>query len=259
MLQPVVGHEGVVYYQSSLLAQNAVPHAFSTRNGGVSQPPFDSMNLGVAGDKTCIDKNFDRFQRAIGCGDFSPVCISQVHGAAVHVVEDDLSNNEADAVVTDRRGVLLAVRTADCVPILIHDPATNAVSAIHAGWRGMVAGVIGKTISVMEQRFGSRPSQLFAAIGPCIGSGHFEVGEEVVAAFEKTSISDDVILRKTGKKPHVNLSAAASDELVRSGLLIDSIERTDRCTFEHAKEFFSHRRDAGRTGRMAAVIARPRD
>jgi YfiH family protein len=136
------------------------------------------------------------------------------------------------------------------VPILIADERGQTVAAVHAGWRGVIAGVIPATLSRMPN-----PKNLVAAIGPCIGFDAFEVGEDVLREFDRAFGRDAPLRRNGDGKGHVDLRAACRLQLRRAGLADAQIDLTDRCTFDHADEFFSHRRDRGVTGRLAALIA----
>ena len=164
-------------------------HGFSTRAGGVSAPPFDSLNLGASwGDAAAsVEENRRRLLRAVGVAGPLHV-VRQVHGAAVARVRagDDpaaIARIEADALITDDPGVALGVFVADCIPALIVDPRTGAVAAAHAGWRGTVAGVLPAVVRALVDELGARPDDLRVVLGPAIGPCCFEVGAEVVAAF----------------------------------------------------------------------------
>jgi polyphenol oxidase len=251
---------GVVYYASPLLERAGVPHAFSTRVGGVSPPPFDSLNLGnpsegdARDDWDRIRENYRRLQHAIGWAGRERVWVHQVHGRDVAPARrgdgEFRSGCRADAIVGDDPQRLLAVRVADCVPVLVADDDGRTVAAIHAGWRGVVAGVVTNAVAKFHDA-----RHLVAAIGPCIGMEAFEVGPEVLAAFQGLLGFGAPIERRTGGKGQVDLREAVRLQLVREGVAPDRIDTTDRCTHRDAGEFFSHRRDRGVTGRMAAVIA----
>jgi YfiH family protein len=250
---------GVVYYASVLLEKHGIPHAFSTRIGGVSPPPFDSMNLGnpngcaVQDQNERITENYRRLMHAIGCEDQPRFYLHQIHGNVVGVVDQlDFNNGtKGDALVTHEPGVVLSVRIADCCPVLIATADGKSVAAIHAGWRGAVGGVIAAAIEKMEVD----PSTFIAAVGPCIGFDAFEVGPEVLLEFENVFGKDAPLRHKINGKGHVDLAAACRLQLIRAGVQADGIDVTDRCTYRDADEFFSHRRDNGVTGRMAALIA----
>lgn len=256
---------GVVTYQSPLLRGLGVRHAFSTRLGGVSEGPYASLNLGyltkgaAPDDNTSVAENFRRLRRAIGTERIMRIQARQVHGAGVWVPPArpvKLGDSpEADAMVTDHPLHMLTIRVADCAPILLAAEGGRIVGAIHAGWRGVVSGVVGETIEVLADRFGVRPGDLVAAVGPCIGVDAFEVGPEVVEAFEEAGLGEAVRPADGGGgKPHVDLAGAVVGQLLAAGVPSDAVECSDRCTYRDEAEFFSHRRDSGVTGRMAALI-----
>jgi YfiH family protein len=257
-----------VLLTSPLLAAAGIRHAFSTRIGGVSAAPFESLNLGNPSDlprekrdpPQNIRENFRRILTAIGCEGRTLTEVHQVHAAAVHIAgpvtsdADRSSDPKADALVTRERSRILAIRVADCAPVLLATPDGSMVAAVHAGWRGVVAGVLPAAISAM-QRMGAR--DLLAAIGPCIGPDHFEVGSEVAEQFDRlfgrTSVRTVRPPSSPGFKPHLDLKAALHAQLTAAG-----VERTDilpHCTWADSDLFFSHRRYRGVTGRTAAVIA----
>ena len=261
-----VSHSGrIVTYQSPLLAQAHVPHAFSTRLGGISAKPFDTLNLAQsdaveadepADDPERIEHNYQRLLAAIGCDCHRRAWVRQVHGRAiVRVLAANVdAHPPADALVTADQGIAISVRTADCVPILVAARSGGLVAAVHAGWRGLVAGVIPAAVAAMVCDHGARPSDLVAAVGPCISADHFEVGPEVARAFDAAGLPATVGAGSAGR-PHVDLAAAAAAQLGAVGLPPAAIDGSDCCTYRHAELFYSHRRDAGVTGRMAAVIA----
>jgi hypothetical protein len=253
--------QGVRFYISPLLEARGIRHAFSTRIGGVSQGPFDSLTLGSpANHRECSDRireNWHRLQAACGCqGRVAEV--HQVHGSAVARARPRQAWERdplADAIISDDPERPVAVRTADCCPILLGTRDGREVAAVHAGWRGLLAGVIEAAI----QELSADPDDLAAAVGPCIGFDAFEVGPEVLAAFGDR-FGDEAPIRRDGSdgKGHVDLAASAVLALQQAGVHLSCIDAGGLCTFEHIDEFFSHRRDAGLTGRMAAVIqARP--
>lgn len=262
MLDRRTSPTGVVYYGSRLLDAAGVPHAFSTRVGGVSPPPFDSLNLGnpsgcdVLDDGERIERNYALLQGAIGCGGMERCRLHQVHGSIVRAVragEPFESGVKGDALTSDDRTRVIAVRVADCVPVLIASTDGAFVAAIHAGWRGVVAGVVGAGVQQLRERCGASP--LVAAVGPCIGFEPFEVGPEVVTEFERVFGSDAPVRRRDDGKGRIDLRTAVKLQLRGAGLNEDGIDTTDRCTSRDADEFYSHRRDRGITGRMAALIA----
>jgi len=255
---------GVVYYASAILEAIGVRHAFSTRIGGVSPPPFDSLNLGnpngraVQDDYDRIWANYARLLSCIGCPTEPPLRVHQVHGNEVLEVETGKNFDtacKADAMLSGDSHRAISVRTADCVPILLSSADGRMVAAVHAGWRGIVAGVIPATVKRLMAAAGEPASTLRAAIGPCIGMEAFEVGAEVLAEFEKVFGLQAPIQSLAKGNGNVDLRAAARIQLVSCGVEEKHVDSTDRCTVAHQDEFFSHRRDHGITGRMAAIIA----
>lgn len=256
-----------------------VPHAFSTRRGGVSTGIFDSLNFGNPSDlprerrdpPANIERNLAILLEAAGVEHRTRkeiVQVYQVHGAKAHVVRPGVQTHpdspdpitgetrdtKADAIVTDDPARVLCVRTADCTPVLLSSGDGRIVGAVHAGWRGVIAGVAAAAIDAMRS-LGARDFR--AVIGPCISQSHFEVGPEVVREFVRlfgaASPCRVVEPANPDSKGFVDLQAALRTQLVSSG--IDSIETIALCTVARPDLFFSHRRDNGHTGRMAAVIA----
>lgn len=157
-----------------------------------------------------------------------------------------------DAVVTQLRGLCIGVSTADCVPVLLHDEKTHTVAAVHAGWRGMVAHILRNTVEEME-RLGSDPSDIKAVVAPSIGVESFEVGEEVVAAFEEAGFPSSVVARSF-VKPHIDLWAAAAFELEKAGVALQNIQIAGVDTYTHSDSFFSARRLGIASGRIFSGI-----
>jgi YfiH family protein len=274
MLQRIEHSNGVVYYRSPLLHESGVVHGFSTRIGGVSREPFQSMNLGNPSGceqqdtQANLQENYQALQDAIGASRMLRAWVHQVHGRMVELLEHEPESEygetleaeirdryngqlQADAIVTAEPNVLLTIRIADCVPILLASQDGRIVGAAHAGWRGIVGNVIDKTVRTMHEQ-GAAPESLVAAIGPCISVENFEVGEEVAAEFARHDLGQ-AVQSQPGRKPHIDLQLAAKAQLERSG--VTRIDGNELCTFRDAAEFYSHRRDNGITGRMAAVIA----
>jgi YfiH family protein len=257
VLQRKADSNGVVFYTSPLLEQIGVPHGFTTRIGGVSAVPFDTLNLGnPPGDTRDSDSNVShnlaRVEMAIELQNRQRLSARQVHGARVLIANsDDFSpGQEADALLTDDHRAYVLVRVADCVPILLASDDGAVVGAVHAGWRGVIAGAVPAALDAMAKTWCRTSDRIIAAIGPCIGFDAFEVGPEVIAAFI------DKFGPATGwRERHVDLVAAVRQQLRSAGVPESNIDHGDRCTFRDRDEFFSHRRDRGLTGRMAAVIA----
>jgi YfiH family protein len=243
--------DGLFAYRSPELARIGVPHAFTTRAVTTRAGETLAGELDVGPLDAALTL---RLARLAGAGEeASAVDLRQVHGAEVREVDGGPFGTEqrADGLVTRVRGQLLVIRTADCVPVLLARSDGGRVAAVHAGWRGLVAGVIPRALEVLGA------GEWAAAIGPCISSARFEVGPEVRAAFEHAGL-ESAVRSQPMARPHVDLRAAAAIQLERGG--VRRIDTSDRCTYEHADEFYSYRRDVShgtqpRTGRLAALIA----
>lgn len=289
LLLPSVGMERSALIFSELLTKAGVPHAFTTRVGGTSAPPFDSLNFGnpmdlpaeIARDPVAnISANFRCLAEDIGAEGREVVQVYQVHGNAAKVLRrgdpsrerrpalpheprDDEFDFKADAIVTDDPARLAAVRVADCTPILLASEDGRIVSAVHAGWRGVVGGVVKSAVAAMVQVANQRgermqPRDLIAAIGPCIGVCAFEVGPEVVAQFaSEFGAGRHVVEHHDGSaraegKAFIDLKAALHGQV--AGLGLESVDVIEGCTASDPRRFFSHRRERGVTGRMVGVI-----
>jgi len=260
---------------SDLLAAHGIPHGFSTRVGGVSGGVFESLNLGNPSELPAaerdparhIQENYRRILEAMGCAGRTVTEVHQVHGGAVHVVANPPPgcpaplpgpDPKADAVITDDARRVVAIRVADCAPVLLSTPDGSLVAAVHAGWRGVIARALPNTVDAMRT-LGAR--ELLAAIGPCIGPDRFEVGAEVATQFRRAFSDADseagpgnppVLRAGREGRSLVNLQEALRRQLSAWGVL--RCERLPRCVHTEAALFYSHRRDGGRTGRMAGVI-----
>ncbi len=239
---------------------DAVPnlrHGFSTRQGGVSSAPFDSLNLGlgVGDDPAQVAKNRQIFANSLELKDLSLLLqVEQVHGVKV-VSGAECAGQQADAIIEDRIGPAVGVRTADCAPILVaalDSGRAVAVAAIHAGWRGAVDGIVPRTLEALAQ-WGVRSEQLRVAIGPTIGVDAFEVGPEVIDAARRALGRPPPMQMSARDTPHLDLVAFIEQQLLEH-LAPAAMERVGGCTYANAALFFSHRRDRGRTGRHLSAI-----
>lgn len=226
----------------------------STRAGGVSQPPWASLNLGVAvGDaEHAVAENRRRFEAAIGV---VPVYLRQVHGARVvrlRAADARLAlDDPADAAISTEPGVACTVQAADCLPVLFAAPSGAGVGAAHAGWRGLAGGVLEATVTALSQAAGCAPETLQAWLGPCIGPRQFEVGADVVEAFAAPQFFVPRARAHGSMRWLADLPGLARARLRAAGLT--QITGGSWCTVEDASRFFSFRRD-GVTGRMAAAV-----
>lgn len=260
---------GPVILTSDLLARAGFRHAFSTRHGGVSGAPFESLNLqsvqanariaeGEPRDSDAnIRENHARFALAAGLPrDATVVDVSQVHGCTVVAARDATATRvAADAITSVRGGNAILIRVADCVPILLADPATGAVAAVHAGWRGVVAGVVPAAIDALRA-IGVDPGNLVAAIGPAISAQHFEIGPEVADELTRADLAPCVVAPGVhGPKHHADLVRGVRLQLERAGIAPAQIDAEPPCTYADRARFHSFRRDGARSGRLAALIA----
>ena len=225
----------------------SVMAGMSTRHGGVSGPPYATLNLGrhVGDDPSCVETNRRRFCAALDADPAWLTTAGQVHSATVRVVDAPRHEPFCDALVTTTPELLLTVATADCGPVLLADPEHRVAAACHAGWRGAVAGIAADTVAAMVDQ-GASVDTLRAFVGPCISRDAFEVGPEVAARF------DDAVVHRRDEwpRPHVDLKAALRRQLEAAGLPPGAVEVSDRCTATETETFFSHRASDGSTGRM---------
>jgi len=226
--------------------------AQSTRHGGVSPAPYQSLNLGknTADVPFNVAENRRRFCAALGFQPAQMAWSKQVHGDQIRYATTPGGAEGFDALVTNVPGILLAVSVADCTPILVYDARQQAVGAVHAGWRGTAAEIVAKTLNFMQKAFGTSGEDCFAYIGACIDECSFEVGDEVAAAFAEPFKRFDAECSKY----FVDLKKANAAQLLAFGLPKAHIEISPYCTMRHAADFFSHRKDQGVTGRGMGVI-----
>lgn len=221
----------------------------STRIGGVSLPPYDSLNLGAhcGDDPVSVEANRTRLFTAAGLP-AKPVWLEQVHGTDVLKLSGEpYASKRADASYSNTPGTVCAVMTADCLPVLFCNQQGTEVAAAHAGWRGLCAGVLESTIAC----FADKPQNLLAWLGPAIGPQAFEVGAEVREAFIEKDAQAARAFRPVGEKYYADIYLLARQRLANAG--VTQVFGGDRCTFGEKETFFSYRRDKV-TGRMASFI-----
>lgn len=256
--------EASSYQQSPLLQAAGFRHAFFTRSGGVSSGPYESLNFSVAvGDlANNVQENLARAARALGVTPERVYFLSQVHGAEVKLLEGGEDRHEVlhergDAVAALCGDLACAVRVADCAPVLIGDKTSGAVAAIHAGWRGVVAGVVAAAVRRLRAEVGE--GELVAAIGPHISVANFEVSEDVAEKLAGASPDPDVVDRTRGPRPHVDLRRILRAQLRQLGLADTAIDDVGGCTVGDPRLYFSFRRDGRQSGRhLAAIVPRAR-
>ncbi|MFZ3073343.1 MAG: peptidoglycan editing factor PgeF [Thermodesulfobacteriota bacterium] len=264
--------KGALTYDFSPLisASSFVLAAFLGRKGGISQSPYDSLNLCTrVGDK---EENVEENKRTVGAAfNISPgnmVCVKQVHGDSIHLIDSEDKKGyekvEADAIITNLKNVVIGILTADCVPVLIYDPVKRASGAAHAGWKSAALGIASKTVKAMTDEFGSKPSDMLAAIGPGIGVCCYDVNIDVENEFRKkykdASLYITVPPFSKGRSGgindgHLDLKGMNLLDLKQAGLKEKNISLSGICTSCKNDVFFSYRKDALITGRQMSFIA----
>jgi YfiH family protein len=254
-----VERDGLVFYPvEALSGQVGLVHGVFTRLGGVSAPPFDSLNtsISVGDDQANVEANRRAMYAALGIPPEHVRTVWQVHSADVVIINGSHPQTwpppKADIIITQQPGLGLTMRFADCVPVLLYDPNRRVVGMAHAGWRGTVQHVGQVAVQAMSDTFGCDPADIIAGIGPAIGPCCYEVGPEVVAqvaaAFGGT---EGLISSGPGGVMRLDLWAANRHSLRQAG--VERVEVTGLCTACHHDEFFSHRAEHGMTGRFGAL------
>ena len=244
---------------------------FTTRNGGVSGTTpetahFHSLNLQLNSEKDACSNIAENYRIAAVSQGFTAddvVCVSQKHTDKVIAIDEASAKirpqdkiEEADAVITNIKGVLLSVRVADCVPILLYDGENGAIGAVHAGWRGTFMQIGAKTVRRMNELYGTNPAGIRAAIGAAIGVCCYEIGMDLYERFYKEygESVDEFFQTKQGENPYFNLKAINKSFLIKAGVPEKNIEVSELCTKCNPELFYSHRRSGEKRGLMAAFI-----
>ncbi len=249
---------------SEQLREAGFRHAFFTRRGGVSRPPYESLNFSVTvgDDPTAVGRNLRRAAAHLGVRPGNVHFLNQVHGCEHHVLasverQSELPHQRGDITLSSEATVACAVRTADCPAVLVADRHSGAVAAIHAGWRGTVRGVVSAAIKALSQLTG-RSLDAIAAIGPHIEQCCFEVGDDVASQLAQASELGHEAIERHQAKAHVDLRRILTAQLISCGLPAAEIDQVRGCTVCDIRQFHSYRRDGPRSGRMlAAIVARP--
>lgn len=254
-------HDGTLEYLASDTI--AVPHAFTSRIGGVSAGALGQLNLGIhrGDDPERVLENYRILCASLGCSPEDTVLTKQVHSDIVLTVgRDDRGTGlfrpqetPCDALITNAPDVALVVFTADCTPILLYDPVAGAVGAVHAGWRGTASAIAEKTVQAMTREFGTRPEDIRAAIGPNIGRCCFETGDDVPEIM-LDSLGDGAgrYIFPWGKKFHLDLKGLNAWILQEAG--VRHIDISNSCTACRPDRFWSHRIAGDHRGSQGAII-----
>src|SRR5438128_7719305 len=255
----------------SPLEADGFTNAFSTRLGGVSPMPENALNLAGFNEDEAenIYENRRRFLKLFA-GEWLLTGCWQVHGVDIRVVHsaDEAKHKPGvlgddqycDALISNTPNILLAVKTADCVPILIGDPITRAFAAVHAGWRGTSASIVTRAVQQLHHEYRARAEDLIVAIGPAAKGCCYEVGSEVIRVFkERFKHCEELFLPTRDGHARIDLHRANRDQLVASGVAANKIQTAPLCTMERTDLFFSYRREKsrhGRVGRLMSIIGR---
>jgi len=257
---PVTFNNHFFYRVQHFEAYPQLKHAIFGRHGGVSRPPFRSLNLSssVGDDPQAVQKNVRTACQTVNIAPAQTVSCHLVHGAEVLNVTPSNRQpvmGQADGLITGHPGIFLFMRFGDCVPLIFFDPVQNAIGLTHAGWRGTLQNAAGATISAMTARLGCRPQNIVAVIGPAIGPCCYEVGPEVIdSAARSIDNAGSLFTRHNGNPGHAHfdLWEANRQQLVAAG--VGQVISTKLCTACRTGEFFSHRAERGRTGRFGVII-----
>jgi YfiH family protein len=278
-------HDVAFYTFPGLSRFSDLIHGVSTRQGGVSQPPFATLNLTWASgdDPLAVEENHRRLFAALGAPQDSMVSPRQVHSARVSRVGVQHRGGvvaNCDALITNETEVALVLRFADCVPVLIYDPLQRAIGLAHAGWRGTVAGIAQATVRSMHSAFGSDPADLITGIGPAIGPCCYEIGPDVAAEVKAAFGPDTGLLKSVPPKVHTTRVGSASspstgpddphvtghldqslyfdlwaaNELLLRAAGVGHVDVAGLCTACHREEFFSYRAENGKVGHHGALL-----
>jgi YfiH family protein len=257
---PFIERNGLKYYQFDIFQGKAINHAVFTRRGGVSDAPWNSLNIGgsLGDERDNIIQNrelmFDAIERPVE----SLFDVWQVHGSRVIRADEPRNLNseqqKADAIITNNPNITLLMRFADCTPILLYDPEKNAVGLVHAGWKGTVKKVVISAVKSMQREFGTIPSDIIAGIGPSIGPDHYEIGLDVFLAVQEAypDCYNSILIKKNGGI-FFNLWEANRLNLVQAG--VRKLQNSGICTMCRNEDWFSHRGENGKTGRFGAMIS----
>jgi YfiH family protein len=267
MIQKTIDLSDILFF-GNLSGYREMRHFISTRTGGVSKPPFNSLNLGfhVGDDPDRVLRNRRALAKSMGIPLNRFTIAKQIHSGNVRIITDEMRGSgsmdqenaveSTDAMVTDRTGICLTILVADCVPMLFFDPVQRAIGVAHAGWKGTLQLIAQKTVMTMETAFGSRAENIMVGIGPSIGPCCYRVGSDVISRIENIfPTAQGLILHQSDDGAgYFDLWKANVDQLIALGIEIKNIELARICTQENTDLFFSYRHQHGDTGRFGAGI-----
>ncbi len=259
LLMKTVKQGKIHYLQPAWGDQGNLVTGFTSRNGGSSRPPFNSLNLGFgSGDQLSqVEANRAVVARSFDLEPHLLLTVNQVHGSEILVL--DQSNPEvshfqrvdSDAIITNQRNILIGILVADCFPVILYDRKKHVAGVVHLGWRGAAVGLLGRTVKAMHEIFGCQPDELNAAIGPGIAAHSYEVDRPVRDAFRQgTGQWERIATEVSLGHWQLDLQKSISLQLDEAGLVRAAVDMVKECTCCHKEAFFSYRRDQGRTGRQ---------
>ncbi len=253
-----------VFCLSCFLEEVGLTHGFTTRRGGVSPAPYDSLNLGLTRDDPPVntDANFHRLCDAVGLEYNELALVNHEHGA--NVIRVDSSDGGrgifrkplpfSDGLVTNDPNVTLVTSHADCSAFFLYDRKTRSIGLAHAGWKGMISRIGQRLVERLNAEYGASPADIIAGVGPCICARCFEVDDSLAQRFAQEFNCPDIKNEGRPGKAYVSLEAAAVIQLVDAGVKVGNISLMHRCTFEEKENFYSYRRDGAYAGSMVAYM-----
>jgi YfiH family protein len=256
--------DSIRYFTFNSFTNCSIKHAILTIRGGISPPPWHSLNIGatVGDEQNRVEENRKKTFEVLGFDYKNRFDVWQVHGNDVVCADKPRAENEiihkADAIITDVKHVTLLMRFADCVPILLYDTVLKVIGLVHAGWKGTVNRVAAKAVDTMCERYGTLPVNIMAGIGPSIGPDHYQIGMDVFTKVNETFNKDASGLLTTNRNQgkmsyHLNLWKTNKMVLEQAG--VNKIEIASICTACNLDDWYSHRAENGKTGRFGALVA----
>ena len=244
----------------------SISHFISERGEGVSEKPYDSLNLAfhVKDKDEQVSQNRKILAKKLNIQLDNFITLKQIHSNNIAVVTEkdkgkgsndfESAIDNTDAIITQTQNLCLMVLVADCVPVLLYDPETKTIAAIHAGWKGTIKDITYKTVGILKSKFNINPENLIAGMGPAVGPCCFKLDNNTAKSFEKYSFSNDIVVKKTAKGTFIDLWEANKEQLTEQGVLEKNIEIMDVCTACNVDRFFSYRAENEITGRFGAGI-----
>lgn len=239
------------YHSFQIFKNHNIIQAFSKRSGGFSKGIYHSLNLGLttADNIEHVNKNRQKFFDDHKIKIDKLVIPSQVHSDKILVVTKAGIYKDTDSLITNIKGIILSIQTADCYPIFIHDPKKNICAIVHSGWRGAVLNITGKTLHILIDKFGCKSNNILVGIGAGIRQNSYQIDHKTAANFDKKYIVSD------GSEHYkLDIQKNIVDQILECGIPLNNIEKDDRCTFENSDLFYSYRRDGIYSGRMMGII-----